>query len=134
MKRLRRKWFASVTVLFWSLYVTSSPARADTPLDGSTWKSDNCHFNEITFYSAVGATLNYKDDESLLGWQEPFSVDAKTYTVTIAPINESDEDNDKFTGLYSISVDGKLNTLVGYHFWRDDKGTHNERCSYTLSE
>jgi hypothetical protein len=134
---MNRSWHLVTffAVLCCPVLAISSPALADTPLDGSTWSSDNCHFDSIVFYSAVGANLHYKGDDSLLGWQEPFDVDTKTYTVTITPFHDnSDEDNDAFTGLYSTSGDGKLVTLVGYHHWRDTKGTHNERCSYRLTD
>ncbi len=134
MTRSRHLMTAFAALLF-STVAMSGPAMADTPLDGSTWDSTSCHFNTIIFYSEVGANLGYKGDASLLGWQEPFSVDSTTYTVTIAPRDATaDEDNDRFTGLYSASADGKLQTLVGYHFWHDTTGTHNERCSYTLTK
>ncbi len=110
----------------------SSRANAHTIIDNTEWNSSDCHFNNITFFSATGANLNWDGDEYGMGWDEPFIVTEDKHVVTIKPIDSSETDS--FTGTYTLASDGTSGTLVGDHSWDDHSGHHERRCSYTLKK
>jgi hypothetical protein len=111
-------------------------AGGDPDLDNTEWRSSDCHFNDVEFYSAIGASLNWDGDETMLGQQESFLVSKDQRTVRIVNDAYAKDDvvKDTFTGTYTFAADGTSGSLVGDHSWKDESGQHEQRCSYTLSK